>query len=188
MLGWGGSGVSPCRSVEALVRLVEASAPRNLCTVLLVEDGGLPDAAGVRMSAECCREIDALPIGPGVGACGTAAFLKQPVMIEDAETDVLMKDFREVVQRYGIKACWSTPVLSSAGEVIATFAIYSLTPRRPQVRDLALVDTAVRLTRIALEKHRAEAALLGSEARFRELAENVGDGFYNRDAGSGRVR
>ncbi|MEO6017901.1 MAG: cache domain-containing protein, partial [Polaromonas sp.] len=181
------TGVPLGLSLEAVVRLVEASSSQSLCTILLVEGGHLRHAAAVRMPAEFCREIDFLPIGPGVGACGTAAFLRQPVMVVDAETDPLMKDYREVLQRYGIKACWSTPVLSSTGEVIATFAIYSMTPRQPQKRDLALVDTAVRLTRIALEKHGAEAALLGSEARFRELAENVEDVFYNRDAGTGRV-
>ena len=57
----------------------------------------------------------------------------------------------------------------------------------PYIRPRQSPCHCVRLARIAIERVRAEEALLGSEARFRELAENVEDVFYNCDVASGRM-
>lgn len=181
------TGVPLPHSLEAVVRLIESAAPDILCTVLLVEGERLRHCAAVRMPAAFGSAISELTIGPEAGACGTAAFRKKTVIVEDARTDPLMKDYLEVCEAYQLRACWSAPVLSQAGEVMATFAIYRSEPGKPDARNLALLDTAVRLARIALEKERAEEALLGSERRFRELAENIEDVFYNRDVHGHRM-
>ncbi len=181
------TGVALPHSMEAVVRLIESVAPDSLCTVLLVEGSRLRHCASVRMPVSFGRVVESMAIGPEAGACGTAAFRKKAVIVEDVQADPLMKDYRDVARNYQLRSCWSAPVLSSTGEVMATFAIYHREPRRPDPKDMALLDTAVRLARIALEKDRAEAALLGSEMRFRELAENIEDVFYNRDAKTGRM-
>jgi PAS domain S-box-containing protein len=66
--------------------------------------------------------------------------------------------------------------------------VYREQPGKPQAEDLALIAAAVRLARIALERASAETALVSSEARFRELAENIDDVFYNLDVQAGRMR
>jgi len=174
------------QSLEAIVLLIESRAPGSLCSILLCEGAHLRHGAAPSLPDDYNRQIDGLDIADGVGACGTAAFLKKPVTVVDVADDPLMRNFLPLLREFGLEACWSTPVLSGSGEVLATFAIYHRSPYRPQPRDEALVDTAVRLARIAIERARAEQALLGSEARFRELAENVQDVFYNRDFDSGR--
>ncbi len=181
------TGVALPHSLEAVVRLIESTAPDSLCTVLLVEGGRLRHCASVRMPVSFGRVVESMAIGPEAGACGTAAFRKKAVIVEDILTDPLMKDYLDIARNYQLRACWSAPVLSSTGEVMATFAIYHREPCQPDAKEIALLDTAVRLARIALEKDRAEAALLGSEMRFRELADNIEDVFYNRDAKTGRI-
>ncbi|WP_341908853.1 PAS domain S-box protein [Polaromonas sp. YR568] len=181
------TGVALPHSLEAVVRLIESAAPQSLCTVLLVEGGRLRHCASVRMPAAFGHVINDMPIGPEAGACGTAAFRKKTVIVENIQTDPLMKDYLAVAETYQLRACWSAPVLSQTGEVMATFAIYHPEPCKPSARDMALLETAVRLARIALEKEHAEAALLGSEKRFRELAENIEDVFYNRDIHGSRM-
>ncbi len=180
-------GAPLSQSLEAIVRLIEAHSPGSLCSILLVKDGKLHHGAAMDLPESTVRQIDGLAVAEGVGACGTAAFRKQPVIVEDVATDPLMRDFIDVAEADGLKACWATPVLSTDGEVLATFAIYHRTPGKPDAGDMELIGTASRLASIALERARAEVALVGSEARFRELAENIQDVFYNRDGKTGRI-
>lgn len=174
-------------SLDAIVRLIEKGAPDSLCSVLLLTGQHLRCAAAPSLPLSFIQAIDGLPVGEGVGACGTAAFRKAQVVVEDVAQDPLMQGYRELLLGHGLQACWSTPVIAADGEVLATFAIYRGMPGKPQPCDLALMASATRLARLALERARAKEALVSSEARFRELAENIEDVFYNIDAASGRV-
>lgn len=180
------SGVPLAQSLGAIVTLIEDRAPDNLCSILLLDGAQLRHGAAPSLPDAFNRQIDGLAVGDRAGACGTAAFLKKPVVVVDVTTDTLMCNHIDLLHEFGLRACWSTPVLATDGEVLATFAIYHRTPYQPQPRDEDLVATAVRLARIAIERRRAEEALRDSEARFRELAENLEDVFYNRDFVSGR--
>ena len=183
------AGGAPVReSLEAVVKLIEHTAPDSLCSLHMAHDGQLRHAIAPSLPPAFVQAIDGLKIAEGVGACGTAAFRRETVIVEDARRDPLMHDYRELLASHGLVACWSTPVIASDGAVLATFAIYRRAPGRPQPADQGLIATAIRLARLALERARAEQALIGSEARFRELADNVEDVFYNVDARQGRVR
>jgi hypothetical protein len=65
--------------------------------------------------------IDGLPIGPAVGSCGTAAWRQEPVIVQDIATDPLWAEYRDLALRHGLRACWSMPILSAAGQVLGTF-------------------------------------------------------------------
>lgn len=180
-------GASLQQSLDAIVLLIEKRSPGSLCSILLLEGQLLRHGSAPSLPDSYNQAIDGLQIGEGVGACGTAAYRKEAVVVEDTERDPLMKNFRGLLRTYGLRACWSAPVLSGLGEVLATFAVYRRSPGRPLASDLESMATATRLARIALERARAETELVGSEARFRELAENVQDVFYNRDGKTGRI-
>ncbi len=181
----GGAALS--QGLEAIVRLIEHRVPGSKCSVLLVREHRLYLGASVSLSQSFLDQLDGLPVADGVGACGTAAFLKRLVVVENVSTDPLMQDFRALAQAHDLQACWSAPVLSIDNDVMATFAIYHHKHCTPQPRDLETMSAAARLAGIALERDRARAALVNSEARFRELAENIADVFYNRDARTGQV-
>jgi len=180
-------GAPLAQSLEAVVRLIEDSSPDSLCSILLVEGEQLHLGAAPSLPDRYNRAIEGLAVGEGVGACGTAAFRHQLVVVEDTQSDPLMQDYRELMCEHGLRACWSMPVVSTDGEVLATFAIYRAYPCRPKAEELELINTAARLAGIALARARAEAALVSSEARFRELAENIDDVFYNVDPRTGRL-
>ena len=179
-------GVPQQVSLDAIVRLIEDRAPGSLCAIMLCEGAQLRHGAAPSLPVEFNQLMDGLDIAEGAGACGTAAARKKAVVVSDMARDPLMRNHLTLARAYGLQACWSTPVLSASGAVLATFAIYHRAPYEPQARDHTLMESAVRLARIAVESARAGQALLVSEARFRELAENVESVFYNRDRASGR--
>ena len=100
------------------------------------------------------RAIDGLSIGPSVGSCGTAAFLRQPVIVEDIASDPLWADFRTLALLHGLRACWSTPIFDGTGAVLGTFAVYAAVPSRPSAQDEQLITLATDVAALAITKHR----------------------------------
>jgi PAS domain S-box-containing protein len=174
------AGAPLAQVLDAVVGLVEVQAGGGVASVMLVHGASLRVAAAPSLPAALRQQLDGLPVGEHGGACGAAAFRREMVAVVDIETDPLTADFRALAQTYGLRACWSMPVLSGEGEPLATFAIYHRDVQRPGPQALALIETAARLVRIALERDRAAQAVQASESRFRELADTVDDVFYVR--------
>jgi PAS domain S-box-containing protein len=90
------------------------------------------------------------------------------VIVEDIATDPLWADYRDLALPHSLCACWSTPVFSSQGKVIATFAMYYREPRRPTLRDQEIIDQITHLAGAAIEQKLAQEKLQRSEAYLAE--------------------
>jgi PAS domain S-box-containing protein len=112
------SGAPLSAILETICRSVEELAPGVLCSILLLEGDRLRHGAAPSLPHDYNQKVDGLKIGPTVGSCGTAAYLKKPVIVSDTFTDPLWADFRDLAQQYGLRACWSTPILSQRGDVL----------------------------------------------------------------------
>jgi PAS domain S-box-containing protein len=168
-----------------LVRAVELEAERRIKgSILLVEDdrATLRHGAGPRLPAAIIQACQCIPIGPTSGACGAAAFTKEPVYVADIETDPLFSSFKELALAHGLRSCWSTPIFSSDGEVLGAFAIYYAEPRELRHEDMAIVETATRTAAVAIQRRRNERALRESEARQRQLLSGLPVACYTMDA------
>ena len=77
------------RTLNALCRRVEQRYPGAHCTVLLLDRsrGVLRHAASPTLPRRFVREIDGLPVGDGMGVCGTAAARGEVVIAADVLTD-----------------------------------------------------------------------------------------------------
>ena len=156
--------------LETLCRSVEELAPGVLCSVLLLEGDKLRHGAAPSLPQDYNRQIDGLTIGPTVGSCGTAAFLKKPVIVSDTLTDPLWADFRDLAQKYGLRACWSTPIVSQQSEVLGTFAMYYREPRSPSTYELQLIEQTTHLATLVLERQRVTEALHRREEILQAVA------------------
>ncbi|WP_339913739.1 PAS domain-containing protein [uncultured Brevundimonas sp.] len=154
---------------ELLTTIEEQAQGGMIGSILLLDRDGqhLRHGAGPNLPDEYNRAIDGVAIGQNVGSCGTAAFLKEPVFVSDIADDVRWADFRDLALSHGLRACWSTPILSTNGAVLGTFAMYYREPREPHAGDLELVDVTTRSASLLIERHTAAIALRESEARFK---------------------
>jgi two-component system, cell cycle sensor histidine kinase and response regulator CckA len=170
-------------ALTSLVHVVEEQSPEIFGSVLLLDADGttLRHAAAPRLEEWYTAAIDGVQIGPQVGSCGTAAFRRAPVYVRDVATDPLWADYRALALEHGLKACWSTPIVDVDGRVLGTFAFYLKDPALPEPRHLALFDVAVRVAAIAIARTREEQRLRESEARFRQLADNIQEVFWMLD-------
>ena len=100
-----------------------------------------------------------MAIGPRAGSCGTAAYRAQPVVVSDIATDPLWADYRALALSHSLRACWSTPMLSSEGRVLGTLAVYYREPRPPRPHERDIVERITHLAAVTVERKQAEDAL-----------------------------
>jgi PAS domain S-box-containing protein len=148
--------------LTTLVLAIEKQSPPTRASMLLVDADGrhVRVIAAPSLPEEYNRAIDGQPIGPRAGSCGTAAFLGRPVIVTDIEQDALWDDYRDSASRAGLRACWSTPVISKDGRVLGTFALYYGEPRAPSERELTLIARATHIAGIAIERRQLEEQLV----------------------------
>lgn len=140
--------------LSELVLMIEAQSPEMLCSILLLSDDGnhVRHAVAPSLPENYVKVIDGSPIGPKHGSCGTAMFRGKPVIVTDIATDPLWDEYRNFAWAIGMAACWSTPIMSSKGKVLGSFAMYYRDQRGPKPEEQHLTDVAVRLASRAIEQ------------------------------------
>jgi len=158
--------------LKRLVLLIEAQSPGMLCSVLLLSEDGehLRHGAAPSLPKEYVEAIDGQPIGPKHGSCGTAMYRGEPVCVTDIASDSLWENYRELALANGLRACWSTPILSGRGKVLGSFAMYYQEPRTPTGEEAGLTEVATRIAGLAIEHHAAKEILARTQAELAQAS------------------
>ncbi|WP_409418882.1 diguanylate cyclase [Marinomonas sp. RS-M-Aa-14] len=172
--------------LDVIVKQIQYESPLSLCSVLLFDQasqclflGAAPDFPDFYNKA-----VDGIKIDLNVGSCGTAAYLKTRVIVEDIFSHRYWQDYTALARKAGLAACWSDPIMSSKGELLGTFAIYKRIPSSPTQKELELINFASNLASIAIESFRAQEELerrayfdhltgLANRGHFFEQCENT---------------
>lgn len=176
--------------LDFIVRQIQAVEPGIVCSVLLLDEEGqhLRHGAAPDLPLAYSQAIDGARIGPQVGSCGTAAYRGEEVFVGDIASDPLWADYKELALGHDLAACWSSPIKSTAGKVLGTFAVYWRKPRLDVGSNVSLyVGAATALAGVAIESRlrndelrsridelrRWQQATLGREGRVIELKREV---------------
>ena len=158
--------------MHELCCLVDSISTDSMASVQLVDSNNcLRVGAAPRFPKDFMSLVDGIKIGPMVGSCGTAAYRKEQVIVTDMETDPLWEDYRELARQHGLRAGWSTPVLSSDRRVLGVFGIYWSAPRTPTPAQYRLIDQITHLASVAIERQRSQEAIRASERFARGQAD-----------------
>jgi PAS domain S-box-containing protein len=157
-------------TLEKLVLTMEAQFAGLFCSVLLLDEDGqhVRRGAAPTLPKPYNDAIDGLCIGPKAGSCGTAMYRREPVVVTDILEDPLWEAYREVAKPYGLRACWSTPILAHSGKVLGSFAMYYREPRGPSPSENRALEMATHLAGIAIERKLTHERLQRSEAYLAE--------------------
>ncbi|MAT65307.1 MAG: hypothetical protein CMN57_06655 [Gammaproteobacteria bacterium] len=147
--------------LHALMEETETARPGIICSILLLDADGrhLRHGAAPSLPRHYCEAVDGLEIGPRVGSCGAASYTGERVIVEDIMTHPYWDGLREPAAAAGLRACWSEPVKSAAGEVLGAFGIYQREVASPRPEDLELLSSAAHLAGIAIERKQVEERL-----------------------------
>jgi PAS domain S-box-containing protein len=176
-------------SLAGLMCIIEAQVPGMLGSILLLDEKGVHFRHGVAPSLprEYMNAIYGLPIGPEAGSCGTAAYCREAVFVEDIATDPRWKDYRAAALPHGLRACWSTPIFDAQRHVLGTFAMYYRQPALPEPEHLRVIELATHIAAIAISSDRAQARLRESEGKLKEAQRIANIGYWDRDLLTGRI-
>ena len=152
-----------CREIETLLT-------NQYCSILAHRDGCLYHLAAPSLPEEYCQLIDGVRVGTSVGSCGTAVYRKQRVVVADTLNDPLWENYREIAQRFGLRACWSEPIMTGDGEVLGTFALYSPVPKAPPPIELEIIRQSAQMVAMLMSYWKIHKELDEALLQAQELA------------------
>jgi formate hydrogenlyase transcriptional activator len=174
---------APLNEVLASVtRLIEAQSDGMLCSIFLVGKDGvhLHWGAAPNLPDSYRAATDGMAIGPEDGSCGTAVYRRQPVFVADILSDPLWVKFKDCAQEAGMRAAWSSPIMSNDGRVLGTFGIHYREVRSPAPHEIQLIEYGSRIAGIAIEREQSQAALgmafeeiSKSEGQLRQIVDTI---------------
>jgi formate hydrogenlyase transcriptional activator len=168
--------------LHSVALLIETHTEGMLCTIYLVDEDGLRlrYAAGPKLPDAYRVATDGVYIGPEVGSCGAAAYLRKPVFVADVLAHPHFATFRDLLVQSGLRAAWSSPIISHDGKVLGTFGMYNREVRHPSPAEMQLIEYASRIAGIAIERDRSKFALTSafekikkSETELREIVDAI---------------
>ncbi|WP_019501399.1 PAS domain S-box protein [Pseudanabaena sp. PCC 6802] len=147
--------------LHELIAFIEHCFKDALGSILLLEsDNRLCLGSAPSLPQGFNRAIeDGIAIGEGQGSCGTAAFRRETTIVIDIDTDPLWQEYKELPLAYGLRACWSTPIMASDNRVLGTFAVYYQEVRSPTALELESIGQAANIAGIAIEREQAKRSL-----------------------------
>jgi len=137
--------------------------------VMIKVDQHLEIASAPSFSQHYHVALADISIADNEGSCGSAAFQKSVIIIEDIASDPKMSLYADVVLAEQLYASWSMPLLLDNGNILGTFALYCKSARAPSSEELELMTTYCRFAANAIERSQQKQRLIESEQRFRSL-------------------
>lgn len=168
------SGADLAETMYALCKNAQEYSPEMLCSVLRYDNElqTLHSLAAISLPDFYCEAIDGVEAGIGVGSCGTAAFTKQRVIVEDINTHPYWSQYKELAQGADLQSCWSEPIRGKDDHIYGTFAMYYRHPRSPSAADIQFIEVCANLAAVVFENHEYRQDLLAAnEALAQSLDE-----------------
>lgn len=153
ILGLVAKGTEITDILQEILLAIEFEDPESICSILLLDKEGkhLLHTIRNRLPKFYNEAIHGIEIGVGVGSCGTAATLKERVIVDDIMTHQYWQPYKKLAEKANLGACWSEPIVSTKGKVFGTFAIYHKTPHLPNEADIERISFAANIAAIAIE-------------------------------------
>ncbi|TDR80758.1 sensor domain-containing diguanylate cyclase [Paludibacterium purpuratum] len=159
--------------MHSICQMIESQLPDCMSAIMTLDRGGhtLSLAAGPSLPAAYAEQLAQLPIGPEVAACGTAAFWKRSIIVNDLSQSALWDSLGPQASLSGLRACWSTPIFTADHQLLGTLAIYYDTPRSPTPAELRLIYRCSHIAAISLQRnlHESQLYLLATQDGLTQL-------------------
>ena len=138
-------------TADQICRQAESFAPGVACSMVTVDRSGtLHPLAGPALPDAYSAALDGIAIGPAVGSCGSAAYLRRSVAVTDIFADDRWAPYKQLVEPLGMRACWSSPIIGGGEQVLGAFGFYYRDPRGPSADEQRLVADCTALSAILL--------------------------------------
>ncbi|WP_179295846.1 PAS domain-containing protein [Mesorhizobium sp. WSM4312] len=177
--------------LDALCRLVEEMASGCHCGILFysADETTWQHGAGPALPSGYNETMHGRPAHRASGPCGLAAFEKKQVIVSDIAADLQWDKhgWRTLALSHGIKACWSSPILSHDQKALGALAFYQYEPGLPTAFQRELIAQLSQIASIAVERARSESALKRSEAFLSKAQQLSSTGSFSWRVGTSDI-
>ncbi|SDF41782.1 PAS domain S-box-containing protein [Dyadobacter soli] len=172
---------TPLASVlDTYVRGVEAMFPHSRCSLLGIKNKKLYSLASPSLPLEYVEAINGREIGENAGSCGTAAFLKQQVIVSDIAADPRWETYRQLALPHNLLACWSHPIILD-DDVVATFAVYYDHITVPGEDELKVIERVASILKVIFENRQNSELVQDVNERYEYVNMATNDAIYDWD-------
>ncbi|WP_420473428.1 EAL domain-containing protein [Noviherbaspirillum sp. ST9] len=146
-------------SLGAMQRCIEEQYPGMLTSIVLLDEEGGKTRVCIAPSlpASYAQVLAGCSVGPASSCCGAAMHRREAVVVMDILVNPVCRGQQELAAAGGLQACWSHPIMSGSGKVLGAFTVYYRQARLPEPEERKLVELAVRIAGIAIERKQDEA-------------------------------
>src|ERR1700704_3280258 len=138
------SGAALDDVLRALAAYIEEQDRSVMCSIFLPDSNGatLRASATSKLPGTFAEAFASVPIDPLAGASGAAAYRRERVILPDVTTHPWYENWKKPLLEYGLRSCWSTPIVSEQGALLGVVAIYRKQPHIPGEREIEAVEEA----------------------------------------------
>jgi PAS domain S-box-containing protein len=175
--------------LEAICGIVDTVVSNSACSILLIDPNGkFRHGAGPTLPPGYDDAVNGARVACEAGPCGTAASLKEQVVVLDLVSDPrwVGLGWRTLALEHGLKSVCSTPILSLTGKVLGTFAIYKREPGPPTALLRDLIARFTHVASIAIERTISEHELQERERESRMIVDTI-PGLVSTFSASGEI-
>lgn len=147
--------------LKAVIELLQQYYPTYILSILLIDKdlGTFQHSYSLLLPWEYNQALKGLAIGPGVGSCGTAAYEKKTVVVEDISTHPYWQDYLALAATANVNSCWSVPIFDSSQQVAATFAIYQAAACTPTDEDIVEMEQIANIIGVVINQYETQNKL-----------------------------
>jgi sigma-B regulation protein RsbU (phosphoserine phosphatase) len=157
------------RTLEAIADCAEELSEYGdaRASIMLLSGDGLQllPGAAPRLPAAYTEAIDGIAVGPSSGPFSAAAHRGETVTVADISADPLWADYRALAEDHGLRACTSSPIRATDGQLVGTLDVYFAHPRSPSAAEDRMIELLNRTAGVAIGRAR------DARARTRQLNE-----------------
>ena len=178
-------GASLPEMLEFLLRTFETQSPKKTQVAIhMLDESGARFLQTVAPSLPpaYAQAVDGMAVSSAGGTCCAAVSRRQHVSVSDIAACQEWPAFAQFTLPLGLRASFSTPIVSSTGRILGTFVSYDHEVREPNPQDVLYGDVVTRTASIVIERKQAETALRQNEVLFSTLVDQAPNGMYVVDA------
>ena len=158
-----------------LINFAQMRNPDIICSILLLdkEKRHLLSGSAPNLPDFYTKAVNGVEIGEKIGSCGSAAYKKERVIVENIDTHENWQAFLDLTKKANLHSCWSEPIISSENEILGTFAIYTNSHKYPSSFEIKVIETYSNLASKAIEKDNYTKEIIKREKELEQLFNNT---------------
>nr|MBA2745654.1 PAS domain-containing protein [Flavisolibacter sp.] len=151
--------------VDVMIRELDDIHPEASIAFIVLKDDLSPEYCAAPAIPELEKHLKG-KIYPQDGSFGAAIHQKKSIAVHLVEEDELFVQYKEILQPFGFKSCWSLPILRNTGKVIGCFTLFFKVTRIPTPREKFTVEKLSNIFRIIWENYWSLHEIKTAKERF----------------------